>query len=269
MWESKLVQQLSERLAESFILCVAIDAKPGQRRIVKYSCLASFDIESQSESHLRAGLGLEPWTMEIPDAILGTSISYHVELSAPPGLDICSAQLIVSDAVIAEDNEERSDAQVAHLHPRGVLPDPPSVGEIVVALTLDAEGFIRQAFLTSGLTTGLLLVGIVLSGMYVAQFLLEVHPAPAAAGAILVAVPGAISLAVAAQEHRLVRRFVNVTRAQTLISAVASFVAAGTLALTSLPQYARLATWVALFVVSLANTTLLANHAFQARRRHL
>ena len=66
--------------------------------------------------------------------------------------------------------------------------------------------------------------------------------------------------------HRLVRSFINVVRWQVVLSAMFSFDAAGSLAVTDLPKYARLIGWIFLLAFSLANTVLLYSHRRFARK---
>jgi hypothetical protein len=221
----------------------------------------------QSRSAISSGLGLEPWRVEIPDAVVRSSSSYHAELSAPPGLEISDAELRDENNILDRDSERRSDGQIVHLHPRGVPAGPPTDAAIGLSLRLDSGGILQQAVLTSALTTGVILAGVLLGASYVARMWLQVHPAPAAAGALLLAVPGALSIVAASQEHRLVRKFVNVIRWQLLLSALCSFGAACSLAVTDLPQYLRLIVWIALLALSATNTVLLVIHWSRTRMR--
>jgi hypothetical protein len=208
-------ESLAFELARGFLLLVDVPAGGG-RRILKFGYaepLAWRTTLPQRMSWRAAGV-------EIDVPAVARAGSYHLEVQAPEGLEIAWASLLAfgggggfEEHVVEEEGLAR-----VHLY----LSDVPygADGVAGVWLRTPARGFLRQAWLSGAATTASLLLLTLLAPRLTAAN-------AGAAGGILLAAPGFLSLFVARPgEHRMLSRLLLGVRAVLLTQAAASYLGA-------------------------------------------
>jgi hypothetical protein len=242
LWASAVMRVLATDFASNFILMTPIEASAGDRRVVKFSYEQT--IQPMQLSPFRhplrwAGIAAMPYAARI--ASLGTAGSYHLEIAIPDDLFFISAGLYAGGGTLPLAGAERSVAR-AHLYSQGMSRDTPG---IAVTYLRVRSSIVLETLLASSVTSAVIGTGLFLHWR-------GVHPSPDALTALVVILPAAFSVfLVRPGVHPVVLRLVTGLRAGILLSAVLSFVAAGTLAVT-LSGRARLLIWSGLFAVSAA-----------------
>lgn len=213
---------LVHELSHSFLLFAAFQARPAERRILKFS------YEEQVPAE-----GTNLFTFALP--AVSTAASYHVELEAPD-------QVIVAHSWVSLDPEDAGEVpEIENYVPRthfrlGPLPRGTEA-------TLHAELVFHEAS-TLGVVCMLVLITVVLfsAGVF-ARFSLGVHPQRDAISAVVVVLPALLATYFfQSGEHRLATRmFVGLRRMIGGMSACCFFAAA---ALTvDLPDWWRTGIW--------------------------
>lgn len=243
LWRNEELRLLATDFAENFVLITPLTAQTGDRRVLKFAYENT--VLPMALSPIRtplrwAGLRAVPFGTRI--ASLGTAASYHVEVGVPEDLLIVSASLFT----VGQDEplyRERSVAR-AHLYaqnmPRG------TAGFVQLYLSVRSQ-IVLQTLLASSLTSAVLGVGLIAHNF-------GVHPSVDALTALVVVLPGVFAAFLARPgEHSVVLRLVSGLRVGILLSALISFVAAGTLAASFSGSF-RLLTWSVLLAASLTIT---------------
>lgn len=175
--ESPLITSWLVSLARSFVLTTFAEAMPNERLVAK----VSMDIPYASSLRRTAARNV-PSRIEIGDAPLGRS--HHVEVVAPPGLQI----LALTSARTASTTRER--ASVAPTRAHLLIDMPPSPGDlapkqtdIVIRVWLDGRSSLPATAISAAATTLLLLLALL-----IAEFR-EVRVESEVATAILALVP--------------------------------------------------------------------------------
>lgn len=220
LWQNSIFHTLATDLTHQFVLYVPLDARPGDRRVVKYQYDEEFGRRGLRVSE-RLGISPVPFNFVAPS--LGAAESYHAEVPAP------DEDLIIATATLSElaptfpvlDQEVR--VHRTHLHragmPRG------AIGWIEVEFRLRRAGFVLAALILAAGTTGLLAAGWFLHHYDIAS-------APSIAAALLVALPGIYAAYLARPgEHRIVKMLVSGIRFLIVVLGAASFASAAALAI--------------------------------------
>jgi lysophospholipase L1-like esterase len=248
------VRDLAETLASGFI--VLVEAEPGTRRIIKFS----YEEPVQPVTPLRqlfggrplnwsgardllaARLGWRPLRVWFFVSDVGAAASYHFELAVAKDLEVIEGALrttTIPGMHVGPPPRRRLHMQVAA--PSG------STGIAWAALRAQRRGLLRGVLLLSGF------VAAVLGGASVAAH--TIATAPATAGPLLLAVPGAMAAYVSRpDDHPLTSRLLVGARFLALASALCSFAAAGLAALD--PTTAVLERWMP-FLAALAGDIFL------------
>jgi hypothetical protein len=205
---------LASDFARNFLIMTALIGQPGSRRIIKLS----FEEQridttlSQSPSTKRVGklgaylrqierfIGLRPKRIVLPASSVSRAQCYHLEVDVPEGIRLTLARLrAYAPATLIDDHDRNSDtdhysqeladtvtknSQCVHLH----LANVPKVftGSGVLALRIGDGLVVRGALINAAFTTALL----VLVAAMPETFLHD----PAASVAVLLGIPGGISL---------------------------------------------------------------------------
>lgn len=240
---------LLRNLAENFFLCALIQAKPGDRVLLKYEYETSVRLvrSVQPRTHwakrnlrwLAQQLGLLPLRLRI-GASVNESGSYHIELLPPDEVFCTVAEL---RAIRDEGKKTRmlgKERAVRRVHIHTVAAHSRESGMFDVSLLLRTDGFLAAAWLVSLLTVLLLAGGLVLHSEGVSTL-------PGGSG-ILALLPGLIGAYLFRPgAHRLVRRLGQGIRFLVGFLVVYSFLAAGLLTVHMAPGI-RPAWWLSLTV---------------------
>jgi len=259
LWGNDEMRVLATDFARNFILMTPIEALPGDRRVLKFSYEDTIrPMELSPFVHPLMWAGLDPITYGTRIASLGTARSYHVEIVIPDDLFFVSAQLYAAGSADPVSAEEHSVAR-AHLYAPGMSR---GTSGIVEAHLRVRSTVVLQTLLISSLTSAILATGVFLHWR-------GIHPSPDALTALVVVLPAIFAAFLARPgEHPVVARLVTGLRVGILFSALLSFAAAGTLAV-SFAGKVRLLAWLVLFAFSLLVTAVSAvayGQAVQAER---
>jgi hypothetical protein len=213
--------------------------------------------------------GLLPFGISIPAEGIGRTRSYHLEVPAPEGLTISTAilQVVNSSGKVVGGAEDRVGVDLIHLH----LADRPAqkrfksrrgqAGTTSIRLRPRSDDVIRQAYVVSTLTTGLIWAGLV------AHWILHVAPRLDSVAAVVVAIPAIYAVYLAAPaEHRLVQEIVTGIRDRIWVSAGIAFIAGAILTVDGLPSGVRSGVWELLALFSALNAFLYRVGMTRSRR---
>lgn len=164
----------AQQLAENFILLAVAPSAPGQRRLMKLSYEerlprgAGDDTEDGEQLPLKERvlekLGWRRKLVPLSLPAVALASSFHVEVPAPPDMEIAAARLRLQvapgrtgDDKPPKDVVDRRPMQRAHLY----VSDVPAgyVADALIYLRARRPGFLRAAALTSWLAAGLLAGG--------------------------------------------------------------------------------------------------------------
>lgn len=237
------VRSLILDLAESYVL-LAQARNLDQRRILKFSYETNFGASATSPSIFQR-IGWTPMLIESPVPAAIGGISYHAEVEVPDELRIDGA--VIVDRVSLEIYGQDDDSDRAAIH----APNVPQNADPALLFVLRAERwcFARVAFAVSVVTAGLLLLGSTVGDL----------DSKVAGPPITVLLAGsALFSAVAARtgEHNLVRVLLLLPRRVLFLNALASLVAAATLALGLSSSAICVAWWICFSVAAVAAAIL-------------
>lgn len=254
LMEHDVFPGLMSDLTDNFLLLINCRHVPAERRIVKFSYAESFrwpllqiglrtgwkDIRWQ----LGVRLGWEPIPFNFPVPAIDESPSFHLEVEAPEGLQIHSAEIVDEDTdeVLAE--EEVRGAR-AHLYLSNVTPG--TRGLAWVWLQPPLAGLVRSGTLFA-LAVSLLLSLLVIRADYVR---------PGAVTSLLLSVPGLLALLIVTpREHSLTtqmmlgpRLLVSALGLLPFAAAVVLMMGVGTEGRLTIWALLALASWILLFVL--------------------
>jgi hypothetical protein len=265
LWEHPAARPLMEDLADHFVLFVVIDARAGDRRVLKFVYDGELARASEPAGELldrwrkkiEERLGLDPVVLSIEAAGIGAAHSYHVEVPAPPDLVITKARLVDPSSVEALCEPDRASDRV-HLWTTSAKRE--QEGKIELELRVGPRGLYGAAVWISLLTTLLFGVGFVLRVAF------AVHTRAEAAAAIVVVLPALFATYLwRPGEHPLVQRLVSGLRVMITAFAALSFVAAAVLAV-EIHYWLRLLVWIIAFASSLAMGAIIVSGYLRSRR---
>ena len=241
------MQRLLLLIARTFILFVQTDVPVGARRIFKFTFEHPTDtVEQNPIRWLLVRLGLLHSKLGFDAASAQQTRSYHIEIAAPPELEISQALLQAPGCPTAGAG---GGIGRTHLNVSGAS----GPGVLVVSFRTRRAGFLRAALLTSVLTCALLFVG----RTRLDNLASEVE----AASTLLLIVPGLLAAYLSRPgEHALASALLVGVRAMVLVTGLCS-IAAGLVLVAELSTEDRELWWAflaylsagALILVALAN----------------
>jgi len=203
-------------LAQSSLVVVLYRAADHRRKLIKLSFEENFD----SDVRILTRLGWEPYQVAI-DSPLIEARSYHLEVTAPPGLRIAGASLI-DDKSSQQTDPEHPNARRAHLYRRRAA--DAGAATALLRLSVSGVGFVSGGFLAASLAFVALLA--------CAIFASRIASNPTSAPALLLVLPGLIASYVGrSDQHALTTRLLSWARYALLFAALTTYVAAARVAL--------------------------------------
>jgi hypothetical protein len=181
LMDDPVASRLIRRLADNFILLVAITEKGPSRRIVRFSYdepltlrykAVRYDTKTReltrAPARLRWGrfreslssLGLTPTVIRFPTPAAENSLSYHFEIEAPPGSVLTRASLVAARPGDGQSKEHVSWDHVAGGSPvvglHAIEVENGSIAAAQVSLRADRRGWLTTNLLTTFIITALL-----------------------------------------------------------------------------------------------------------------
>jgi hypothetical protein len=257
LWRQLMADQgfrdYSAHLARNFILCAVTDPMPGERRLMKLSYEETFvgggprsrDGTSRRERTLER-MGWRPKKIGFASPAVNLAASFHVEIAAPPEMEIDIARLDFRRPDSRPDKDQPPVVQGqlvqrAHLYAPQVKPG--LLGEVSLYLRARRPGLLRASMLIGLVMAGLLALGFAFFGSVTAKATSQTAAAVILLGPTLLAAaltrPG---------EHQLVSFVMSGTRALIWAEIVAT-VFAGSL-LAGVGEGIRKWLWLGAMVVS-------------------
>lgn len=199
------MRRLMRLLTRTFILFVQTDVDIGSRRVFKFTFEHPTEtVERNAFRWLLVRLGLLHSKLTFDAATAQQTRSYHVELAAPPELEITGAEL---RALGADPATTGGGLGRIHLNVSGAR----GPGKLVVSFRTQREGFLRAALITSALSCALLFVGRTRLDNLAAEV--------EAASTMLLLVPGLLAAYLARPgEHALASALLVGVRAMVLVT---------------------------------------------------
>jgi hypothetical protein len=225
---------LLQLLAENFVLAAATPLAPGDRRLMKFSYVEPIPDELSWTRRILRAIGWIHATVTLDLPAASQARSYHVEIPAPPNVEIneaffdfsprpprsgASALAMASPVPLyrPERCEERQAGALSHLNASRV--DPRLKTRVVVRFRPQRAGLIRYALATSFVVWTLL-------GLSLLR-LQNVSSDPGAAVPLLVVVPGILAVIIVRPgEHALASRLFIGIRLIVSLSAFSALLAA-------------------------------------------
>jgi hypothetical protein len=237
-----------EELAANFVVHVAVPSPPGSRLIVKWSSEQPISFWTRKSLWRRLGqsLGLRCWPVDV--FIGGRGGGHHLEVAAPPGVDI--VQVIASPAVETDRGQAvvRSRGLSPHVHIRVPANTPTRYRATILVRTA------RQGWLTASWLVAVLTAIIMGFGQADLPVLFPGGAASAEAGTaatLLLALVGVIATwLVRPGEHPLASRLLEAVRILMLADVAAVLVGTGDLVLHRATSPLPEDLWLALFWTS-------------------
>ena len=204
-------------LAQSSLIVVLYRAADPRRKLIKLSFEESFD---SGDVRILTRLGWESYQVAI-DSPLIEARSYHLEVTAPPGLRIAGASL--TDAKDSQETDpEHANARRAHLYRRRAT--DAGAATAVLRLSVSGVGFVGGGFLAALLAFSALLACAIFARRIVSN--------PTSAPALLLVLPGLIASYVGrSDQHALTTRLLSWARHALLFAALTTYIAAARVAL--------------------------------------
>lgn len=260
--EVALYRTLVDSFVDRFLAIVILDLKRGDRRIITFSyeeLLLQNKIAPFLRSSLALALGNRARRIAISASGAGQAESYHIETVAPAGLQISSRIPFTSEHTAEPGRVGSYDR--SHLHFQGVKPRE----EVAVLYRLRPRPatIVRSAFMVSLLSFAALL--------YARLGIHELVKASDAAAAILVAIPGILSVAVSrSDDNAMTTDLLLPLRFVSILPGIFAFIAAGVLAIESASWVAETILWT-LIILSIIPMGILCRTwikcSARARRR--
>jgi hypothetical protein len=238
-----------EELAANFMVHVAVPSPPGSRLIVKWSSEQPISFWTRKSLWRRLGqsLGLRCWPVDV--FIGGRGGAHHLEVAAPPGVDI--VQIIAEPAVAAERGPvvaNRARGLSPHVHIRVPATPPARYRATILVRTA------RQGWLTASWLVAVLIAVIIGLGKANLPVLFPPNAAagePGTAATLLLALVGVIATwLVRPGEHPLASRLLEAVRILMLADGAAVLFGTGDLVLHRTSRPLPGALWLGLFWVT-------------------
>ena len=237
-----------EELAANFVVHVAVPSPPGSRLIVKWSSEQPISFWTRKSLWRRLGqsLGLRCWPVDV--FIGGRGGIHHLEVAAPPGVDI--VQIIAEPAVATKPGHGavRSRGLSPHVHIR-VPATPPTRYRATILVRTS-----RQGWLTASWLVAMLIAVIMGFGKADLPVLFPPNAASGEAGTaatLLLALVGVIATwLVRPGEHPLASRLLEAVRILMLADVAAVLVGTGDLVLHRMTKPLPEDLWLILFWVA-------------------
>lgn len=251
---SPMFTELLDDLSRNFLLLTPVPIEKGRRRIMKFSYLESLRFETFTAAQ-RFSLEAAPFKFGLP--AVDEAESFHLEIDAPPGMDVYEAEIVEMDGAGNETGElayEGARAARAHLHPSGV--EPGATAEARVWLVPVTRGLVRSSFFFSVAVTALL----------VALLFVPPDEGERSGPSLLLALPGVVGLFITKSgENAMTSRLLLGLRA--VVSFVGFLPFAGALLLimdvgSDVDRYL----WVALTIAAAAASTVIGTTYVVSRR---
>ena len=216
-----------EELEQNFVMHAAVPCPPGTRLIVKWSSEVpiSFWTHKHLWSRLGQSLGLLCWPVNL--LIGGRGGSHHLEVAAPPGVDI--VQIVATPVGRPEQPPIRSRGLTPHAHIL-VPATPPSRYNATIFVRTSRPGWLNASWLVAALIA-------VIMGLGWANLSVFFPPGPVSAEAgtaatLLLALVGVIATwLVRPGEHPLASRLLAAVRFLILVDVAAVLAGTGDLVL--------------------------------------
>jgi hypothetical protein len=262
--EDESMMGLVRDLSSGFLLLTPRCVKPHERSIWEFTYDDVVEIDGLSPRWLLVRLGLMPERLTLPTPAAARAASFHCEVDAPPDLEIVRARLdrgaryvalasrfkliLTRDgrklrrvtATMNRNLEARDGGGIPRAHLHLPLPEQPVGGDaaVVVELRMKRGGFLRPAFLTCLLASGLLIAGCYRLSALAAN----VEPATT----LLLLVPGLLAAyLVRPGEHALAAFLLFGIRVMVLIAGLCSVIA-GALLVAKVGVHDLRAWWIGL-----------------------
>lgn len=234
-------------LWRNFLIIVAVQDKPGTRRVFKMAFESKVDFRWSDSRRKRIiqSMGWRQWQLEL--FIGGRGGSYHLEVAAPPGVDII--RIRARPRTIVEDRSKYvvSYGGSPHVHLR--IPD-----QRLRYLATTRVRVSRPGWLTTCWLAGLAIAGVLLVGVLNLSVLFSSAPEAGTAATVLLALLAVIAtMLVSPGVHPLASRLLWGARSLILIDSGVVLWAAGSLLLHTYSSHHHFATneeWWVLFTVS-------------------
>jgi hypothetical protein len=258
LWANAVARPLMQDLAEHFVLFVAIDARAGERRVLKFVYDGELTWANKAwRRQVEERLGLNPVVLHVLAPAIGATHSYHAEVPAPGDLVIAQARLLDSETANDLCAPDRTPDR-AHLWTTSKKRE--QEGTIELELRVGARGLYGAAVWISVLATLLFGVG------FVFRLAFSVHTRAEPAAAIVIVLPALFATYLwRPGEHPLVQRLVSGLRVMITAFAVLSFIAAAVLAV-EVHTWFRLLVWIVAFVLSTAMSSVIVYGYVRSRR---
>lgn len=222
----------AESLADNFVLLAACQA-PVDRQLVKLSYEQRFGLGDGPGSlgDLPVGLGWKLKSISVDVPTVSFSESYHLEVAAPPDLEIDAAQLrferlAESHGAVPENVTDGGRLQRAHLYAGRV--GPAFRAKAFIYFRRQRDAFLWSAFLTALLVVALLAVGLTRLDELIGD---EHSSQGQTAAALLLITPTLLAAYIARpDEHRLASKILVGVRVLVVGTAFCAIVAVGVLA---------------------------------------
>lgn len=219
-------------LADNFVLLAAMDPAT-DRQLVKLSYEERFGDGDGSGSlgDLLTGFGWRRGSLSVAVPAVSFGESYHLEVAAPPDLEIDAAQLRFeragqNDGLVPESVTDGGRLQRAHLYASGV--ESEFRGKAFIYFRRQRDAFLWASFLTALLVVALLAVGMTrLDELITAQYSSQGETA----AALLLITPTLLAAYIVRPgEHRLASKILVGVRCLVVGTAFCAIVAVGVLA---------------------------------------
>ena len=219
---------LASSLAENFVLIAVSELEIDRRQLFKLSYEEPSG-EEDGLDFLKSALVRFGWrrkgiVIDVPT--VSFSASYHLEMQAPPDLEIDAARLRFEAEREEDDAPEDildDDRERAHLY-------APEVGPGVSARAVLYLRRQRDSFLVAAFLTGLLITGLLAGGMARLDQISTPEQSQTAAALLLVVPALLAAYIVRPGEHRLATRILLGLRIFVIVEAACAIVATGLLA---------------------------------------
>lgn len=247
LFDNPAMRRLMRLLTRAFILFVQTDVEVGSRRIYKFTFEHATNTKERSARRwLMVRLGLRHSHMPLDATAAQQARSFHVEVAAPPNLEIARARLHAAGC-----RDEKAGGGLGRVHLNIAQATGP--GTVDIKFRTQRGGFLRAALLTSALACALLFLG----RTRLDNLATEVE----AASTMLLIVPGLLAAYLARPgEHALASALLVGVRAMVLVTGLCS-IGAGLVLVVELSAEDRELWWaflaylsgLAAFFVALAN----------------
>lgn len=238
-------RQVNE-LWRNFLIVVAVPDEPGTRRVIKMTFESKIYFRKDRNWHRRIlqSIGWRAWELEL--FIGGRGGSYHLEVAAPPGVDIIRIHARPWTKAADRAQPVVSYGGSAHVHLRIPAHRPRYL--VTTRLRVSRPGWLTTCWLAGLAITGVLLVGALKLNLLLSNF----NEAGTAATLLLALLAVLATMLVSPGAHPLASRLLLGSRALILIDSGLVVWATGTLLLDKFSGHYYAYQWWLLFALSAA-----------------